>query len=380
MPTAEIVTIGTEILLGELVDTNAPYIARSLSALGVDLYLKTSVGDNKIRIAQALQQALERSDIVIMTGGLGPTVDDMTRDAVALAMGVELEYRPELWEQIVARFARFGRLPTENNRNQAFIPKGAESIENPVGTAPAFVYEVRERVVITLPGVPREMEYLMQNAVLSYIRQKYPQTGIIKSRLLHTAGVGESQIDERIADLEKLSNPTVGMAAHSGQVDVRITAKADSEAEANAMIAELEEVVRNRLGKWVYGVDGETLEGVALQALKRRGLRLAVVEAGLGGELVRRFATAGEQFIGGEVFRNLPSSQQLSELTDNYRTTLQAEVGLGVALFPGLEKQDIQILIVTDEGQQSVSRPYGGPPQLGPTWAANHCLNLIRQL
>jgi nicotinamide-nucleotide amidase len=380
MPTAEIVTIGTEILLGELVDTNAPYIARALSALGIDLYLKSSVGDNKIRIAQALQQALERSDIVIMTGGLGPTVDDMTRDAVALAMGVELEYRPELWEQIVARFARFGRLPTENNRNQAFIPKGAESIENPVGTAPAFVYEVRERVVITLPGVPREMEYLMQNAISPYIRQKYPQTGIIKSRLLHTAGVGESQIDERIADLEKLSNPTVGMAAHSGQVDVRITAKADSEAEANAMIAELEEVVRDRLGVWVYGVDGETLEGVALQALKRRGLRLAVVEAGLGGELVRRFASAGEQFLGGEVFRNLPSSQQLSELTDNYRTTLQAEVGLGVALLPGLEKQDIQILIVTDEAQQSVSRPYGGPPQLGPTWAANHCLNLIRQL
>jgi nicotinamide-nucleotide amidase len=380
MPTAEIVTIGTEILLGELVDTNAPYIARALSALGIDLYLKSSVGDNKIRIAQALQQALERSDIVIMTGGLGPTVDDMTRDAVALAMGVELEYRPELWEQIVARFARFGRLPTENNRNQAFIPKGAESIENPVGTAPAFVYEVRERVVIALPGVPREMEYLMQDAVLPYIRQKHPQTGIIKSRLLHTAGVGESQIDERIADLEKLSNPTVGMAAHSGQVDVRITAKAGSEAEANLMIAELEEVVRNRLGKWVYGVDGETLEEVALQALKRRGLRLAVVEAGLGGELVRRFATAGEQFIGGEVFRNLPSSQQLSELTNNYRTTLQAEVGLGVALLPGLEKQDIQIFIVTDEGQKSVSRPYGGPPQLGPTWAANHCLNLIRQL
>lgn len=380
MPSAEIITIGTEILLGELVDTNAPFIARALTAVGVDLYRKTSVGDNKQRIAQALQQSLERANIVITTGGLGPTVDDATREAIALAMGVELEYRPELWEQVVARFLRFGRAPTENNRSQAYIPKGAEAIENPVGTAPAFLCEGSDRVVIALPGVPREMEFLMLNAVLPYLKRKYPRHGIIKTRLLHTAGVGESQIDERIADLEKMSNPTVGLAAHAGQVDVRITAKADSEETAVEMIAELESVLRAKLGVWVYGADDETLEGAALAALERRGLQLAVIEAGLGGELVQRFAKTGGQFLGGEVRPGLADPTQLPAMIEVCRKAYQAGVGLGVALIPGPEKQDILIFIVTDEGEQSVARPYGGPPELGPRWAANHSLNLIRRL
>src|SRR5512133_2805341 len=155
MPSAEIITIGTEILLGEIVDTNARYIARQLRDAGIDLYRKTTVGDNAQRIAQALQQALERCDIVLTTGGLGPTVDDPTREAVALAVGVETEYTPDLWNQIEARFRRYGRLPTENNKPQAYIPKGAIVIENPVGTAPAFIIEIEGKSIISLPGVPR---------------------------------------------------------------------------------------------------------------------------------------------------------------------------------------------------------------------------------
>jgi nicotinamide-nucleotide amidase len=227
MPSAEIITIGTEILLGEIVDTNARHLARALRDAGIDLYRKTTVGDNTKRIALAIQQSLERCDIVITTGGLGPTVDDPTREAVALAMGVENEYRPELWEQIQSRFRRFGRQPTENNRRQAYIPQGAIAIENPVGTAPIFIFESGHRVVISLPGVPREMEYLLQNAILPYLHQHYHIQGIIKARVLHTSGAGESQIDDLIGELEELSNPTVGLAAHSGQVDIRITAKAD---------------------------------------------------------------------------------------------------------------------------------------------------------
>src|SRR4030042_5061373 len=146
MPVAEIITIGTEILLGEIIDTNAQFIARKLRDAGIDLYRKTTVGDNTHRIAQAIQQSLERCDIVLTTGGLGPTVDDPTREAVALALGVELEYREDLWEQIQARFQRFGRQPTENNRRQAYIPKGAIAIENPVGTAPIFIVELGKQV------------------------------------------------------------------------------------------------------------------------------------------------------------------------------------------------------------------------------------------
>src|SRR4030065_1986017 len=248
MPSAEIITIGTEILLGEIVDTNAYFLARSLRDAGIDLYRKTTVGDNVRRIARAIQQALERCDIILTTGGLGPTVDDPTREAVAQAVGVNTEYHPELWEQIEARFHRYGRKPTENNRRQAFIPQGAKAIENPVGTAPIFILEHQSHVIISLPGVPREMEYLMEHEVIPYLRQHYDMHAIIKTRVLHTVGVGESQIDDLIGDLEQLSNPTVGLAAHSGQVDVRITAKSDSAAASDALISPIEIILRNRLG------------------------------------------------------------------------------------------------------------------------------------
>lgn len=384
MPSAEIITIGTEILLGEILDTNACQIARNLRDAGIDLYRKTTVGDNIIRIAQAVQQALERSNIVITTGGLGPTVDDPTRDAVALAMGVKNEFRLELWDQIQARFRRYNRQPTENNKRQAFVPVGAIAIENPVGTAPAFIMETDDHAVISLPGVPREMEYLMQHEVLPYLKERFRLQGIIKARLIHTAGVGESQIDAQIDDLERLNNPTVGLAAHSGQVDVRITAKALSEAEADELIHGIEEVVRQRLGKWIYGVDEETLEEVALRVIEKRNWSLAIVEAGLAGELTRRLAAVPPPtqnvFRGGEVLTELPAADELLTLAERYRQTRSADVGLGVAIYPGREKQDVQVVLIMPEGQQQFLRPYGGPPEYAPRWAINHSLDLIRSL
>lgn len=380
MPVAEIITIGTELLLGEIVDTNAQFLARALRDAGIDLYRKTTVGDNALRIAQAIQQALERCDIVITSGGLGPTVDDPTREAVALALGVEIEFRPELWEQIQARFRRFNRVPTENNKRQAFVPQGAVAIENPVGTAPAFMVEKEGRVIISLPGVPREMEYLMHQAVLPYLRQRFNLKGVIKTRVIHTAGVGESQIDDLIGDLERMSNPTVGLAAHSGQVDVRITAKADSEEEAWALIRPLEEEVRQRLGNWVYGADEETLERVALKVLERKGWTLVVVEAGLGGGLVRRLAPIQGPFLGGEVLAEILTPDELMTYTEAYRQARGAEVGLGVAIYPGSEKQDVHLVLITPHGKQSFNRPYGGPAEYAPRWALHHSLDIIRNV
>lgn len=388
MPSAEIITIGTEILLGEIIDTNARHIARWLRDAGIDLYRKTTVGDNARRIAQAIQQAMERCEIILTTGGLGPTVDDPTREAVALAFGVPSEFRPELWEQIQSRFERFGRQPTENNRRQAYVPQGALAVENPVGTAPAFIMETEKNAVIALPGVPREMEYLLQNAVLPYLRKRYQLTSIIKARVLHTAGVGESQIDDLIGDLETLNNPTVGLAAHSGQVDVRLTAKAATETEADELIRGLEARVRDRLGNWIYGVDQETLEEVALKALKKQGWTLAVAEAGIGGELLQRLATkAGDEstglagtFRGGEVLIELPTPEELAEFVTNYRKTRQVEVCLGVAVYPGTEKRDVHIVVITPEGQQHSIRPYGGPPEYAPRWALHHGMDLLRKL
>lgn len=380
MPSAEILTIGTEILLGEIVDTNAAYLARALRDEGIDLFRKTTVGDNAARIAQAIREGLQRSEIILMTGGLGPTVDDPTRQAVALAFGVELEYRPELWQQIQERFQRYGRQPTENNRRQAYVPAGAVVLENPVGTAPAFLVEADGRLAIALPGVPREMEYLLQHAVLPYLRKQLGSRGIIKTRLLHTAGAGESQIDDRIGDLEQLHNPTVGLAAHAGQVDVRITAKAETEAEADAMIRQVEQVVRERLGEWIYGADQESLEQAALNALQARGWRLAALEAGLRGELLRRLSATDGPFLAGEALPALADLQQLPALTQDYRRARQAEVGLGAAMLPGLERQEISIVLITPLGEQRYSRPYGGPPGTAPRWAANHCLDLLRSL
>jgi nicotinamide-nucleotide amidase len=380
MPSAEIITIGTEILLGEIVDTNARYLARCLRDAGVDLYRKTTVGDNARRIAQAIQQALERCDIVITTGGLGPTVDDPTREAVALAVGVEPEFRPELWEQIEARFRRFNRPPTENNKRQAYIPHGATAVENPVGTAPSFIVDHHGRVIISLPGVPSEMEYLMEHAILPYLRQRYTLKGMIKARTLHTAGAGESMIDDRIGDLEELTNPSVGLAAHSGQVDVRITVKADSEAEADEMIRPVEATIRQRLGDWVYGADEETLEEVALRALNGRGWSLAAVEAGLGGHLIRRLASAQGPFLGGEVLGGAVSDEELAETTETYRAGRGADVGLGVVIHPGPEKQDVHLVLITPQGRQQFTRPYGGPPEYAPRWALHHSLDILRRL
>ena len=380
MPSAEIISIGTELLLGEIIDTNAPYLARLLRDIGVDLYRKTTIGDNTKRIAQIIQESLQRCDIIITTGGLGPTVDDPTREAVALAIGVPTEYRPELWEQIQARFQRYGRQPTENNRRQAFIPQGAVPVENQVGTAPAFIVDREEKIIISLPGVPREMEYLMQNHILPYLRQRFDLHGIIKARVIHTAGIGESQIDEMIGDLETLSNPTIGLLAHSGQVDVRITAKANSENEADQMIQELEKIVQERLGDMIYGSDQDTLEGKAFETLQSKGWKLVVLEAGLNGDLIKRLASNPLLFLGGKVLTNTPGPDELNELAISYRQSSHAQVALGISLIPGAEKQDIYLSLISPDETQQFHRPYGGAPGNASRWAVNHALNLLRKL
>ena len=178
---------------------------------------------------------MQRAEIVITTGGLGPTVDDPTREAVARAAGVELEFREELWEQVVAVISRYGRKPSENQKQQAYVPKGAVAIQNPVGTAPCFIVETDRNAVISLPGVPNEMEHILHESVIPYLQKRFHLNEIIKVRVLHCSGLGEGMIDEKIADLERLSNPTVGLAAHTGVVDIRIAAKAKDEAEADRL-------------------------------------------------------------------------------------------------------------------------------------------------
>ncbi|MCJ7584069.1 MAG: CinA family nicotinamide mononucleotide deamidase-related protein [Anaerolineales bacterium] len=375
---AEIIAIGTELLLGETADTNTCFIARALRGLGVNLFRATTVGDNADRIAQAIREALGRSGIVITTGGLGPTVDDPTRQAVAQAVDVELVYRPKLWKHIAARIARYGRTPTENQKRQAYIPMGAIAIENPVGTAPAFIVETGRYAIISLPGVPREMETLLTQTVIPYLQKRYELHEIIKIRNLHAGGVGEAWVDEQIGDLEALTNPTVGLSAHSGIIDIRITAKAGSEAEADQMLAEIEVDVRERLGTVIYGVDDDTLEAVTLKAVAARGWSLACLESGLDGTLIERLARVkNPAYLGGSRIAVQPYA--LEQALEEVCGKNQSSVALGVALSFAEEQQTVTILILMPQGKDERRLTYGGHPRNAPRWATNMGLDSLRR-
>ena len=310
---AEIVSVGSELLLGQIVDTNSAVIGRHLAAIGLDLYYKTTVGDNLSRLTAVLRQALARSEVVITTGGIGPTADDVTREAVAAATGRELEFSEHLMAQIEAFFRARGFKLSPSNRRQAFIPRGAIPIENPVGTAPAFVVEVGERCVITLPGVPREMEHLLVTRVLPYLRERYGLKGEIRLRVLKVVGLGESRIGELLADfMEKGRNPTIGTLAHLGQVDVRIAAKGSDAETAQRLIEPVEAQIRERLVDLIFGADSETLESVISAQARRVGARVAVAESGSGGGVAERLAAGiGEGFAGGVVLGGADGAARL---------------------------------------------------------------------
>jgi len=369
MPSAEIITIGTEILLGEIVDTNTRYIARTLRGMGVDLYRTITIGDNAERIAEAIRHSMQRADIVITTGGLGPTVDDPTREAVALAAGVELEFREDLWEQVVAVISRYGRKPSENQKRQAYIPKGALGIPNPVGTAPCFIVETERNAVVSLPGVPNEMEHILHESIIPYLQKRFKLDEIIKIRVLHCAGLGEGMIDEKIDDLEKLSNPTVGLAAHTGVVDIRIAAKAKTEAEADKMIADIEHQIQERLGDVVFGADEDKLEDVVLKTVAKRGWTLIGVESGLDGLLARK----------------IPHTVSLSDLSpDSLLAALRAaradsnsDAALGVAMY--LQERAAEMALITPQGEKTHRITYGGPPRSLARWSVNLALDWLRR-
>jgi competence/damage-inducible protein CinA-like protein len=379
MPSAEIISIGTELLLGEIVDTNSAYLARHLRDLNVDVFRTSTIGDNTERIAGIIRETLERTQIIITTGGLGPTVDDPTRDAAALAFGVDTEFRPDLWEQIIERMNRYGRTPTENQKRQAYIPKGAIPVSNAVGTAPAFIVERGDKCLIALPGVPREMEYLAENEVFPYLKKHYDLSGMIKARVLHTSGMGESVIDEQIGELEYLSNPTVGLAAHYGVVDIRITAKAETSTQADTIIADVEATIRARLGHVIFGADQETLEGMVLAALERKGWNLVVMEANTGGQLSHQLASAGSSyFAGGKIMAALADGQSILNLLEDEMKSFSAQAAIGLIARPTQGNSEVDIFLITPEHHTSETRGYGGHPKNVAEWGANSALNLLR--
>ena len=378
MPVAEIITIGTEILLGEIVDTNTRYLARNLRDLGVGLYRTITIGDNAERIAESIRESLRRTEIIITTGGLGPTVDDPTRDAVALAMGVKTEFRPDLWEVIVERFALYGRKAGENQKRQAYVPQGAIALENPVGTAPCFIVETEKNAIISLPGVPREMETVLHNSVIPYLQKRYNLDETIKVRLIRTAGIGEGSLDEKIGDLEELSNPTVGLAAHTGTVDIRLTAKAKTEDKANKMLAEVENEIRQRLGKSIFGTDQDELESVTLAMLEQRNLKLVALESGLGGRLSSQLKRPASSSLLKSEERKLAPNELLPALK-KLKSECGADIAIGLSFFPDADDLHAEAVLLTPDAVKIRTLRYGGHPKNALDWAPNLLIDILRR-
>ncbi len=286
---AEIICVGTELLLGDILNTNAQYIARELSALGISVYNQQVVGDNPARLRQAARLARDRSDIVIYSGGLGPTEDDLTKQTVASVYNDDLVFNQEICDGIEEFFRRSGRIMTENNRRQAYVPKRGQYIPNGHGTAPGIIFHDGEKLAILLPGVPREMEHMMTESVVPMLSKLV--NGSIKSRYVHVIGVGESSLEDMISDLLDASNPTVALYAKEGEVQVRITALASSREEAEELLDKAYRNLDARIHNYIYGVDVDSIEQVIVKTLKERGQKISTAESCTGGGLSSRITS-----------------------------------------------------------------------------------------
>ncbi|OGL46139.1 MAG: competence/damage-inducible protein A [Candidatus Schekmanbacteria bacterium RBG_16_38_10] len=302
---AEIVSIGTELLLGQIVDTNSAFLSERLAAIGVDLYHKTVVGDNVRRIEDVLKLALSRSDIVITSGGLGPTEDDCTKEAVSNITSSPLEFDKETLENIRKIFSSRNSEMPKNNEVQAMFPRGSKILTNPRGTAPGFAIEFNGKAIVSLPGPPREFKPMIDKEVIPYICSRLKSSAVIKSKVLKIVGISESKLSEILRDIfMSSSNPTLAYLAGEKGITLRITAKATNRDEADNLISGMEEQVRKRIDKLIFGVDDDTLEGVVGKMLREKGLTLAVAESCTGGLISDRITDvpgSSEYFMLGAV-------------------------------------------------------------------------------
>ena len=357
-----VVAVGTELLLGQIVDTNSSYIGEQLAAAGIASHLQLKVGDNLDRIVEAFQVGLKDADAIIVCGGLGPTHDDLTREAIAAVMGVELQHNAEVAAVIEEMFARRQRKMAANNLRQALVPVGATVIPQTRGTAPGLMCPVGDKVIYAMPGVPHEMHDMLSRAVLPDLLARSGEQSVIVSRVLRTWGEAESALNERldpvIAELEELGNPTLAFLASGWEgIKVRLTAKASDAHAAEQLLATWESNVRRLVDDVVFGVDGDTMESVVLQLLRERGSTLAVAESVTGGLIGGRITNvpgSSSVFRGGVVsyasdvkFSVLGvtpgpvvSESAALEMARGVGTLLKSSVSLAVTGVAGPEEQD----------------------------------------
>jgi nicotinamide-nucleotide amidase len=379
----EIIAVGTELLLGQINDTNSSWIGEQLALVGIDSYFQTKVGDNMERIIGTIKLALERSDAVIMCGGLGPTQDDITRDAIARVMGVAMHRDDAIAERIRERFRARGRVMPDNNLRQADVPEGASLIAQMPGTAPGLVCPIGDKVIYAVPGVPSEMREMVSGTILPDLQRRAGEPAVIRSRVLRTWGHSESGLAEllagRIEELDVSANPTLAFQASGVEgLKVRITAKANSEAAAAQIIADEEAKVRAILGDLIFGIDEQTMESVVLDLLAERGLTLGVAESVTGGMVGARLTAipgASKVFRGSIVsyasdvkfsLLGVPEGPVVSAAAAEAMAlgacrVLGADVGLATTGVAGPDEQDGQpvgtvFLALAMNGQTQVER------------------------
>ena len=360
----EVVAVGTELLLGQVVDTNSSWIGEQLALAGIDSHFQTKVGDNRARIVSVLQLALDRSDAVIVCGGLGPTHDDITRECIAEVMGVALERHDDIAERITQMFASRSRRMADNNLRQADVPVGATVIPQVRGTAPGLICPVGAKVVYAVPGVPHEMREMVTRAILPDLRERSGETAVIVSRTLRTWGDSESGLAETLAPLiERLDdagNPTLAFLASGIEgLKVRLTAKAGSEAQAAAILAGEEREVRHILGALVFGTDDETMESAVLDLLRAQARSLALAESVTGGLVAARltsvpgasdvfrgsvvsYATEVKQDILGVPEGPVVTAEAAMAMAEGASRVMDADVGLALTGVAGPTEQDGQ--------------------------------------
>lgn len=357
----DVLAIGTELLLGQIVDTNSSWIGEQLAAVGVDTMEHRKVGDNLPRMIASLREMLEQADAVVVCGGLGPTPDDVTREAIAAVMGAELERREDLVEQIAAMFGTRGRDMPANNLRQADVPVGADVIPNPIGTAPGVRGEVDGKVVYAVPGVPYEMQRMVTEHVLPDLLARSGEQAVIVSRSLKTWGASESGLAEMIAHrVDAQTNPTIAFLARGIEgIVVRVTAKGATDAEARAIIEPEEAALREILGDLVFAVDDETMEHAVLRRLEARGWTLGVAESLTGGLIGARvasvpgasrtfrgsiasYATEVKRAVLGVEAEHVVSKECAEEMAEGARRVLGADVGIAATGVAGPEELDGQ--------------------------------------